>query len=102
MLVVGGNCRNLLIVKSLGDRRHRVWAAVAETALPHLQFKGDVMRVLAGKVWNCRRNTCAIRTVTIIATLKVLTRVAEARKRATFVYNCSIDAGQGRVFRIGT
>src|SRR5271166_6403122 len=52
LLVIGGNCRDLLIVELLGEQRHRLGAVPAEAALPHLQFKRCVMRILSGKVWN--------------------------------------------------
>src|SRR2546430_10811644 len=53
LLVIGGERRDLLIVELLGEESHRLKTVPAEAALPHLQLKGGVMRILSGEVWDC-------------------------------------------------
>ena len=62
---------------------HRVGAALAESELPHLQLKGDVMRVLSGEVGDRRGLAGAVRSVAIVAGLKILRGIADPRELFT-------------------
>ena len=68
-MVVRGIAAICRSIELLGDERHRIRAALAKAALPHLQFERDILRVLSGKVRNRGRNPGAVRAVAVVAHL---------------------------------
>src|SRR5258705_10345926 len=65
LLVVCGNCRDLLVIEFLGEQPHRLGIVSAEAALPHAQLERGVVRILSSEIWNGRRLPRAGRAVAV-------------------------------------
>jgi hypothetical protein len=80
LLVVGRDRRKVLVVEHLGDDLHRLRTALAETCAPPVESEVDVVSILAGKIWDCRRFARAFGPAAIVASLDPLLGAADLRE----------------------